>query len=1084
MDHIPYPVSTSVPPVEIPFLLETVRGSDVPFTGLEKTEQPDETLTETKYTQDQHHTAGLLPEADDGSIKDLTLDYWKYPQEQGWTVTDALSWWTSDAEETARRAQKFMYLELLQRFLGHRIDPSSLARKDEDNEKILLDSNIVPELLSQWLARQHTPQLARDYISTSSGNPLKRSHILSLLARVLLECNKLDDLPEPSQSTALAIRVLVETLTNAIHDLAHLKVTENRDIQKSEHNSLLERRFLGNGWCPFQIARLWGQYSPLTTYYLSSLSREPTFGGVKHNQCDETRCMTTSIDPATYEHQHAESCSTESDACRMVGVQSSEIAECIKSGHIPLIKFEESVDGVLRPSIIASHSDLRYVALSHVWSGGLGNVNANSIYSCQLRKLQRLLQTIRENGDDDLDRDRGSRKTRGAKRDLRASLRMKPLPQQPVLLWMDTLCVPVGVEHAQTRQMAITQMAQIYVQAQCVLVVDPELQKMKYKDLPDEELFASVQCSSWNSRSWTFQEAAMARVFYVQFLDGYSIIDKRWHDFMKRIDKETASETTTSQISKGTIDMRPTLMMDVSNWFGTMPVMTKIRSYDARTLMTRSEDWQNFVRVWNGLRTRSTTKSDDLYGIIAIMVDLTAYEILRLDPRERMKAILRSQSTLPISLLYQDCPRILGSNGQPMWAPCQIAGGHLDMNSGYMSLHDDGLYIDARREGVAQYSWPQVYGFSCEQPLPSSFILCLADRSSILSVTLCLVGNVDVSGLVGPWLILVNEKTAHRDVAQASRGTLLRRTSNDGSMLVAAYTCPIKVSIEAETKPNEQGKNLDRRDSADQYIVAQSIRLENHVVKIETGTLQSTDWSVRCSTSGIGCDKDLKTCTDGQLDITSWYKPRIRISKQLFSPWIVVRNMSKALEIGAIMLTSVLYQIAIIGCAVHHRQDLVRQILYFLVPRYFSLLVEGYWIGSLVVSWDKARMFQWSLQLYGESEVGSGRKAKKVLLHPVLITKAIPVIAGSVSLGLYCNNGWILAKWIGTIAFVEIGVRLVYTCGFTVVGYILTGWPEAHISRADVSDLPEDMTNCSRDWEENNKNSWWTQYVLKGERHG
>ncbi|KAL9631963.1 MAG: hypothetical protein Q9204_003992, partial [Flavoplaca sp. TL-2023a] len=668
-----------------------------------------------------------------------------------------------------------------------------------------------------------------------------------------------------------------------------------------------------------------------------------------------------------------------SNRCQMVGVQSSTVAECINGGYIPLIKFEESVDGILRPSIVESHNDLRYVALSHVWSGGLGNVKANSMFSCQLRKLHGLLQTIRENGDDDLDRDRGSRKTRGMKRDLRASLRMKPLPEQPVLLWIDTLCVPVGIEHTQAYKRALAQMAQIYVQAQCVLVVDPELQKMKYKELPDEELFATVQCSSWNSRSWTFQEAAMARVFYIQFLDGYSIIDKNWHDFTKDMEKGIEKNATATQVSRDIIDTHKTLMIDVSNWFATMPVMTKIRTYDARTLMTHSEDWQNFVRVWNGLRTRSTTKSDDLYGIIAIMVDLTAYEILQLEPQLRMKAILRSQSTLPISLLYQDCPRILDSEGQPMWAPSQIAGGRLDMSSGYMSLHDAGLFIASERKGVARYSWPQIYGFSLEQPLPASFNVRLANESHTLSVRLCSKGNIKTTDRPGSWLILINQTSIAQEVSQALRGALLRRTGNKGSMITASYICPIEITVQDETKPIEQ---------------------------------------------------------------------------------------------------------AIIGCAVHHRRDLVRQILYFLLARYFSLFVEGYWIGSLVVQWDKERMFRWSLRLYGKSELTFGKKVKNIILNPVLITKTIPLVAGSVSFGLYNTHAWALAKWIGITAFAEIGVRLVYTCGLTVVGYITTGWLGVPVSRADISDLPEDMTNYSRDWEENNKNSWWTRHVLKGERHG
>ncbi|KAL8991562.1 MAG: hypothetical protein Q9169_007840, partial [Polycauliona sp. 2 TL-2023] len=841
MDHIPYPVSTSVPRVEVPLLvLDAVRGSDSRLAALGKAEEPRGTLTQDDCTRTRDHSAIPAPELDHASPTDWTLDFWEYPQKRGWTFAGSFTWWTQDVEETARRAQEWMYFELLQRFLRQPIDVSSLARKDEKSETVFLDSSSVPELIIQWSQNQQPSQQdQQNHNGTKSEEHGIDSHVLSLLAQVMLECSRLDDLPGPAQSTGLAIRVLVETLTHAIYSLAQVGATEIQGIQKLESNALLKQRFLENGWCPFQIARLWGHFSASTTYYISSLLREPTFGGVRHDRCDDLRCMTTSIDPATYEHRHAESCSVESSTCQMVGVQSSAVADCIKSGHIPLIRFDEGVDGVLRPTITKSHNDLRYVALSHVWSGGLGNVSANSMFSCQLRKLHRLLQTIRENGDDDLDRDRGPRKTRGMKRDLRASLGMKPLPEEPMLLWIDTLCVPVSAEHAQTRQMAITQMAQIYVQAQCVLVVDPELQHMKHKDLPDEEVFASVQCSSWNSRSWTFQEAAMARVFYVQFLDGYSIIDKKWHDFMKKTKQATASDTTTLQLDKFNVDMCKTITTDVSRWFETMPVMTKIRSYDARTLMTRSEDWQNFVRVWNGLRTRSTTKSDDLYGIIAIMVDLTAHEILRLDPRERMKAILRSQSTLPLSLLYQDCPRILDPKGQSMWAPSQIAGGYLDMSCGYMSLHDDGLYVElqkeSKEEGFTCFSRPQIYGFSCQQQLPSSFALCPNHHHvRTLSVRLCLGGKVETTDQTGPWLILFNEPSGRRNIAQALPGALLRRTGSDGLTVIATYTCPVEITIADEMQSVRRGQTFNHSESVEPNSIAQSVWLEAHMVRIET----------------------------------------------------------------------------------------------------------------------------------------------------------------------------------------------------------------------------------------------------------
>lgn len=546
--------------------------------------------------------------------------------------------------------------------------------------------------------------------------------------------------------------------------------------------------------------------------------------------------MTTSIDPSTYKPRHAQSCPYQPGECHMSGVNSSTVADIIRRGCIPLIKFQDCVNGTLQPTLVESRSGLRYVALSHVWSGGLGNVNANSMFSCQLRQLRRLLQSIRENADDDLDRDRGSKKGAGMKRDLRAVFRLKPLPQQPVLLWIDTLCVPVGSENEQVRQMAIAQMAQIYVEAQCVLVVDPELQRMECKNLPDEELFASLLCSAWNSRSWTFQEACMARVFYVQFSDGYSVVDEKWHSFRNQLDKVTTSDATTSQAGAAVINMRQKLMSEVSQWFDTMPVMTKIRSHDTRTLMTNSEDWQNFVRVWNGLRTRSTTKSDDLYGIIAIMVDLTAYEILKLDPRERMKAILRSQSTLPLSFLYQDCARVHDADGRLTWAPSQIAGEPLDMNSGYMSLSGEGLSIEVHEQDATRYSWPQAYRFSSQQPLQASWSLHLAAEARRLSARLCLRSGDNVRSVTDSWLVLVNETMSNGQTTQQVRGALLSLIEADGSTSITTYICPLEITIEAPTDSGKEGEKFDGNDFSDHYLKAQSISLKRHVVKIETGT--------------------------------------------------------------------------------------------------------------------------------------------------------------------------------------------------------------------------------------------------------
>ncbi|KAL8687564.1 MAG: hypothetical protein Q9218_006299 [Villophora microphyllina] len=859
MDHVPYPSSSPLPPIGLPFLCQ-----DRKDTPIEKNNRPcaaadvgranarvqkqgenerNDTIStsapdEESVSPNLLHSGIRLPDVlVRDSVSDWTVEFWRYPERQGWRAASYESWLAPCQQETARRAQEWLYFELLQKFLSEPIEAIRFSRPGRHSKAKVLHSSLLPELLTRWTARQLRPGgSVQSYLGTIGKKPEKDSSVLSLLARVAAECNSLDDLPEPSPSTALAIRILVETLANAVYKVARVPVTGTRLTPKLGANPLLQQRFLRNGWCPRQIALLSGRYSPTTTYYLSSLPRPSTFGGVKHYSCDESRCTSASVDPATYEHQHADGCSTETHACRMVGVSSARIAECVRDGHIPLIRFEESADGILQPQVIDSHSDLRYVALSHVWSGGLGNVKANSMFSCQLRKIYDLLRTIRENGHDDLDRDKGPRKFQGSKRDVREVLGIRVL-EQPILLWIDTLCVPVGYEAM--RQRAIAQMAQIYVQAQCVLVLDPELQHMNLQGLPREQVFASVLCSAWNSRSWTLQEACMARVFYVQFVDGYYVLDQEWHDFMKGLTSISESGSTDGNVRNFGREVLDSLMFEVSDWFREMPVMTKIRGYDARTLMTKSEDWQNFARVWNALRTRSTTKTDDLYGIIAIMVDLSAYEILKLDPKERMKAILRSQSSLPISLLYQDCAKLTDKEGTRSWAPSEITGEHLDLRTGFMSLQDDGLLIDCHKPGATQHIWPSAYLFSTDCLVPSYLGLHVPDLETSFSFHVCWSCEVKDRAKRGVWIVLIRNVSDYQQPLQTVSGILLSVQRTQDSRFETTYVSPIQL-LSGNPSSSTGKASLECAVPVSMHLVeAKSVSLSNHSIKILSGMFSS-----------------------------------------------------------------------------------------------------------------------------------------------------------------------------------------------------------------------------------------------------
>lgn len=202
------------------------------------------------------------------------------------------------------------------------------------------------------------------------------------------------------------------------------------------------------------------------------------------------------------------------------------------------------------------------------------------------------------------------------------------------------------------------------------------------------------------------------------------------------------------------------------------------------------------------------------------------------------------------------------------------------------------------------------------------------------------------------------------------------------------------------------------------------------------------------------------------IDLSSWYKTRVRVSKRLLSTRVIIRNLGNIWELGAAVLTSNLYLFATIGCAAHHRQPLVRRILYFSVTRYLIIWVEMYWISSILLKWDKERTSRWSTRLYGKATDERLYSIWEDVLHPILVTKYVPLLAGAVSLSIYCTHGGTWAKWFGVIAFTEIGFRLVFTSVWTCVLYHLVNCGRYSVTRADLSDMPEDMANYSRTWRE------------------
>ncbi|KAL9006116.1 MAG: hypothetical protein Q9188_001136 [Gyalolechia gomerana] len=716
MDHVPYPLTSDLPGLEIPLLCEsngTEAGeTDTSGCGVGSyllSQSTACTVPGTGCSQDpintKHDAGGRIP-AETLELEQWTTTFWDYPEKQGWSANiPVLHWHHCSNEVAATRAQEWFYFRLLDSFLGVHVSTYTMSRRSASSRRMIIDSSMLPQLIREWELRVRRTKDMEQENGDDESMFKNGDRVLKLLMEVIQACNNLDEHNEPSRSISLSIRILVETLAKAAWRTSKDYTVEQWRIWKLGPTPILTDRMANAGWCRFQITRLWYQYLPSTMYYLSSLPQRSAFGAVTHENCTADHCTSTGVDPITYEPRHRQTCfslAANYNSCSMVDVDTASIANVILQDSFPLIEIQAQPSGSIELKVHKYTIGLPFVALSHVWSGGMGNVNKNSMRLCQLRYLHSLLRRIHKNGDDDLDRRYGSRKINDGIDDLRVRLRIAR-KEVPLLLWIDTLCVPVGSEHKAAYTMTLRRMAQIYVSAQCVLVLDPELQHINHRAMRKEQVFAHILCSAWMSRSWCFQEASLARVYLVQFNDGYFVVDQQYFDFQKgseKLDRAIESDRAAPHSHSATMDTlisQTSLMREVGRWFWEMPVVTKIRNRDPRQLMNKLEDWKNFALAWNGLRNRSTTKAEDLYGILAVVVDLSAGDVLKLYPQDRLKAIYRSQTTLPLPLLYEVGPKISDGNGHDTWAPSVIKGDRLDLHSGYCTVSLEGLLIDPRR---------------------------------------------------------------------------------------------------------------------------------------------------------------------------------------------------------------------------------------------------------------------------------------------------------------------------------------------------------------------------------------------------
>lgn len=654
MNHLPWPKNKKFPPPEVPY----VCGDEPDYDGL--------------------------------SFPD-------FPLRQGWSAPfDTHRWMESSPETVAVRAQSWLFFGLLKIFFGPRFKKYEFVKLSRKSNIWVLDTSALPRYCS------YAVNLARKGTLASQYDLPDLKALGAYWNTAFLEAKKQDEalsahlnrsLDYKLMLVELPISLLLQSLRRMVERLFwHDEIAPAMCTVQVLTAKFSIWQMMKSEWCECQLKYFYTVYSPFLNHYLSGLPRSRTNGN--HEFCTWDLCVGDNVDEANYKPQH-----TDDDcSCLHLGPDMNQVTCLLRANQLPLIRMSLK-SGSLILNVVAADRDTRYISISHVWIGGLGNFRDNKLPRCQLLKLYECLSKVDccqpSESISQLFPSGVFPSMFDTATQLLLSQNNQRLPSiedadqtpdefRPVTFWMDTLCIPVAPRYRDLRMKAIGDMALTYAAAEKCLVLDPELCQISMKTLTDIQLNAHVLSSSWVRRSWTFQEAKLSRVWYVQFSDGLynpnSVrnikLDHRLY-CDKDINRSDAHALASEAIS----------------WYHDMP---PARQVDMYTNQIHQEFLHGtsyrFYTIWNNLVSRSTSKPEDVHGILANLLDLSATEVLALPLEDRMKAIIGAQETISPMMLYGNGRKIKDPANR--WVPAFPSFTYLSSSYGLMKPVSGGYLLD------------------------------------------------------------------------------------------------------------------------------------------------------------------------------------------------------------------------------------------------------------------------------------------------------------------------------------------------------------------------------------------------------
>ena len=361
---------------------------------------------------------------------------------------------TVDVEDFVQResGNKYITTKILPRYFSEWERNESLLPKKERKLHFRRQQQMIM-ISTQFRLYQISGQWWQDELLYWTERP-KESYVVAL--------------PLPFQ---MSIAILCDTL-----DRASRRAFGN--LGDGFVESLLQNRALidelkANAWCPSEISLILEGMDDTSAFFASRLERRRL--KADHSHCTANKCLAFNVVTESYKTAHTTDCS----GCPDVSIANQQLSSTLQRGLIPRAQLNlANVSGDSSPEVTIRESG-PYIAISHVWSDGLGNPNANALPTCQLLRLHGMADALNLN-----------------------------FPDGNPSVWIDSLLVPV--KKGYEKKLALSRLCDYYRAADKVLVLDSDL-LWASKACTKEELICRVFFSTWMRRLWTLEEGVLSR---------------------------------------------------------------------------------------------------------------------------------------------------------------------------------------------------------------------------------------------------------------------------------------------------------------------------------------------------------------------------------------------------------------------------------------------------------------------------------------------------------------------------------------------------------------------------------------------